>query len=98
MEENKNKLMWILAAVIIALILLESIGMNGYGTMGFGIGFGLIFMLLFWGLIVWLIITLVNASRYDENEPDSLTILKKRYASGKITKKRYEKMKKELML
>ena len=30
------------------------------------------------------------------NEPDSLTILKRRYASGETTKKQYEEMRKEL--
>jgi len=53
-------------------------------------------MLLFWGLIIWLIITLINASQSNKNEPDSLTILKRRYASGEISKKQYEEMKKEL--
>ena len=93
MEKDNNTWIWILIAVIIMLFLLGGIGMGGYGMMGFG----LIFMLFFWGLIIWMIVTLINASQSNENESDSLTILKKRYASGKITKKQYEEMKKELM-
>ena len=97
MEENKNVWVWILAAVAL-LFLFGSFGMGGYGMMGFGVGFGFLFMLLFWGLIIWLIVTLINASQSSKTESeDSLTILKKRYASGEITKKHYEEMKKELV-
>ena len=95
MEENKNVLVWILAAVVL-LLLFGSLGMGGYGMMGFGMGFGFLFMLLFLGIIVWIIVTLINTNQSNKNEPDSLTILKRRYASGKITKEQYEKMKKEL--
>ena len=98
MEKDKNTLIWIVIAVIAAIFLLGSLGMGGYGMMGFGMGFGFIFMLLFLGLIVWLIVTLVNASQSNKKESeDSLTILKKRYASGEITKKQYEEMRKELL-
>ena len=95
MEENKNGWVWILAAVAL-LFLFGSFGMNGYGMMGFGMGFGFIFMLLFWGIIIWLIITLINKNQSNKNEQDSLIIIKKRYASGEISKKQYENMKKEL--
>ena len=96
MEEDKNTLAGGFIAVIIVIFLIGSFGMGGYGMMGFGMGFGVIFMLLFWGLIIWLIVTLTNASQSNKNEPDSLTILKKRYASGEISKKQYGEMKKEL--
>ena len=96
MERDKNTLVWIFIAVIIALFFIGSFGMGGYGMMGFGMGFGFIFMLLFWGLIIWLIVTLINAGQSDKDEPNSLTILKRRYASGEIAKKQYEEMKKEL--
>ena len=93
MEKGKNTLVWVVVAVVFLLILFGSFGMGGYGMMGFGF----IFMLLFWGLIIWLIITLINnAGQSNKDEPDLLTILKRRYASGKITKKRYEEMRKEL--
>ena len=95
MEENKNMWIWIFVAAAF-IFLFASFGMGGYGMMGFGMGFGFIFMLLFWGLIIWLIITFINASQSNKNEPDSLTILKRRYASGEISKKQYEEMKKEL--
>ena len=91
MEENKNVWVWALAAVAL-LFMFGSFGMGGYGMMGFGF----IFMLLFWGLVIWLIVTLINASQSNKNGKDSLTILKKRYASGEITKKQYEETRKEL--
>mgnify|MGYP001616374788 CR=1 FL=1 len=96
MEKDNNTSIWILIAVISIPFLAGGFGMGGYGMMGFGMGFGFIFMLLFWGLIIWLIITLINASQSNKNESDSLTILKRRYASGNITKKQYEEMRKEL--
>ena len=97
MEKDKNTWIWIIIVVIVGLFLLGGLGMGGYGMMGFGMGFGFIFMLLFWGLIIWLIISLINADQSNKNDgSDSLTILKKRYAQGKITKKEFESMKKEL--
>ena len=95
MEENKNLLVWILAAVAL-LLLFGSFGMGGYGMMGFGMGFGFLFMLLFWGALIWLVITLTNVSQSGKKDEDPSIILKKRYASGEITKKQYEEMKKEL--
>ena len=97
MEKDKNTLVWVFIAVIVVLFFIGSFGMGGYGMMGFGMGFGFIFMLLFWGLIIWLIISLINASQSNKDDgSDSLTILKKRYAQGRITKKEFESMKKEL--
>src|SRR3989338_4314267 len=96
MEKDKNTWVWALIAAVIVLFLLGGFGMGGYGMMGFGMGFGFIFMLLFWGAIIWFIVSLVNTSQSNKNEPDSLTILKRRYVSGEITKKQYEEMRKEL--
>ena len=96
MEKDKNTLLWIVIAAVILLFLFSGFGMGSYGMMGFGMGFGFIFMLFFLGLIIWFIVTLINAGQSNKNEPDSLTIIKRRYASGEITKKQYEEMRKEL--
>ena len=96
MEKNKN--IWILVLGVVAvLFLFGSFGMGDYSMMGFGMGFGFIFMFIFWGLLIWLVVTLINTGQSDKKEEDPSNILKKRYASGKISKKQYEEMKKELL-
>lgn len=96
MEQNKSVWVWVLVAVAL-LFLFGSFGMGGYGMMGYGMGFGFIFMLIFWGLIIWIVVALINARQFNKNDNlDSLTILKRRYAKGEITKKQFEEMKKEL--
>ena len=95
MEENRNVWVWVLAAVAL-LFLFGSFGMGGYGMMGFGMGSGFLFMLLFWGGLIWLVVTLINAGQPAKKEKDPSNILKKRYASGEISKKQYGEMKKEL--
>ncbi len=111
MEKDKNTLVWIIVGVIVLLFVFGSFGTGGYGMMGSGsmmnmmgggmMGFGFLFMLLFWGAIIWIVVTFINGmqtsrNERDENSEDSLDILKKRYAAGKISKKQYERMKKEL--
>ena len=95
MEENKNVWIWVFAVVAL-LLLFGSLGMGGYGMMGFGMGFGFLFMLFFGGVLIWLVVTLINAAHSGKKEENPSNILKKRYASGEITKKQYEEMKKEL--
>ena len=53
---NKDSTLWILIALLVAVVLL-----SGGGMMGFGMGFGAVIMLLFWGAIIWLVISLINA-------------------------------------
>lgn len=97
MEENKKAWIWIFVAVAL-LFLFGSFGMGGYGMMGFGMGFGFIFMLLFWGAVIWLVYALIKAAQSNSQSKgeDAMEILKKRYAKREISKKQYEKMKKEL--
>ncbi len=93
---NKDSTLWILISLLVAVVLLFS----GGGMMGFGMGFGFgaIIMVLFWGAMIWLVISLINAgTQKSEGTPDSaLTILKKRYAMGEISKGQYLEMEKEL--
>lgn len=91
---EKNAIVWIFIAAA-AVILIGSLGMGGYSMMGFGMGAGFLFMLLFWGLIIWLIVVLTRSGSQTKKE-EPMTLLKRRYASGEITKKQYEEMKKEL--
>jgi putative membrane protein len=76
---------------------------TGYGMMGGGwwMLFGWLFMILFWAAIILLIIWLYKQIRGPEVKPGTTgetatEILKKRYASGEITKEQYDEMKKEL--
>ncbi len=96
MEKDKNTLAWVFIAVVAIIFLIGSFGIGGYSMMGFGMGFGFLFMILFLAAVVWLVISLINAAQSGRKEEDALTILKKRYASGEISKKQYEEMKKEL--
>lgn len=93
MERDRKTLI----VVIISLVLLWffSTQFYGFGMMGAGMGFGAVLMLLFWVAVVWAAITLVDYL-WSRSGPDSLEALKVRYASGKISKKEFERMKKEL--
>ena len=96
---NRDSTLWILIALLVVVVLLFSGGgMMGYG-MGFGMGFGVIIMVLFWGAIIWVVISLINAGtqKSEDTSESALTILKKRYAKGEITKEQYLEMEKELM-
>lgn len=56
-------------------------------------------MVLFWGAVIWLIVYLVNQNKHLEDLRESQTpmeILKERYVNGEITKKEYDKTKKDL--
>ena len=95
MEQGKNVLIGIV--VVAGLLgLFGTFGMGGYGMMGFGMGYGFIFMLLILGALIWLGAALIGAAHVQKGEDDSLTILKRRYASGEITKKKFDEMKKEI--
>ncbi|HMB44957.1 MAG TPA: hypothetical protein VKL21_03955 [Candidatus Methanoperedens sp.] len=95
---NKDSTLWILIALLVVVVLLFS----GGGMMGFGMGsvmgFGAIIMVLFWGAIIWLVISLINAGtkKSEETSESALTILKKRYVSGEVTKEQYLEMETEL--
>ncbi len=62
------------------------------GMYGFGL-FGFLFWLIILGLIIWIVYTLAQRPRYSR---DSLQILKERYAKGEISKKEFDKLKKDL--
>ena len=95
MEQGKNVLIGIVVVAAL-LVLFGSFGMGGYGMMGFGMGYGFIFMLLILGALIWLVAALIGSAHVQKGEDDSLTILKRRYASGEITKKKFDEMKKEI--
>lgn len=97
MENDNRTVLYVLIGVFALFALFAGFGAGGYGMMGYGMGFGFLFMLLFLGAAVWLVVTIIdsgNAGRKGTKDPAA--ILKRRYASGEITKAQYEEMKKEL--
>jgi len=84
--------------------------MPGYGSTGMGYGMmgggywgltGIIFMVLFWAALILLVIWLYKQVRGEAvgagaKGETAIDILKKRYASGEITKDQFGEMKKEL--
>ncbi|MBC8276073.1 MAG: SHOCT domain-containing protein [Chloroflexi bacterium] len=75
---------------------------DGFGGMGWWMMFGWLVMLAFWGgiivLVVWGIKKLVErGSGLDITQKrDPLDIAKERYAKGDISKKEFERIKKDL--
>ena len=86
-----------LVIVVISLVLLWSLTRQfyGYGMMGAGMGFGAVLMLLFWVAVIWAAVALIG-SPWPRNGSSSLEALKMRYAKGEISKKEFERIKKEL--
>lgn len=68
-----------------------------FGGMGLFGGFS---MLLFWGGFIWLIFWLIKQNNESRNndyiDKNPLEIAKERYASGEITKKQFDQLKKDL--
>ena len=73
-------LFWIVV-IVLAVILIMALPM--------------ILMIVSIGLLIWLIIYVLG-KHVEKNREKPLDILKKRYAAGKITKKQFDKMKKDL--
>lgn len=85
---NKDSKLWLLIALVVAVMLLSGM-----------MGFGLIIMLLFWGAVIWLVISLINSGAKNSGNAgeSALTILEKRYARGEITREQFLEMEKELI-
>lgn len=83
--------------------MLQMPGYGGYSSMmggGYWAIFAWLFMILFWATIILLIIWLYKQIRGEPVQAPvetALDILKKRYASGEITKDEFNEMKKELV-
>lgn len=95
---NKDSTIWILIALFVLIIILFSGGGMMMSGAGFGMGSGIILMVLFWGAVIWLVISLISnvTKRSGETFESAISILKKRYAKGEITKEQYHEMEKEL--
>ena len=73
--------------------------MRGHGWMwGLGMGFGALVMVAFWGVVivgVVLLIRSVSGAHGGLWQETPLTVLKRRYAAGQITREQYEQMRKD---
>jgi len=69
--------------------------------MGWGTGFGWIFIVIFWILLILGIVYLVKyvavSGKREEPKETALDILKKRYATGEISKEEFDRIKDDLM-
>lgn len=66
---------------------------------GFGMGFGWLFWIAVLVIVVWLVLRVINNPlNKDKNSAGetALDILKRRYASGEISKKEYDELKKDI--
>jgi putative membrane protein len=73
-------------------------GIGGYGAFGWIMP---LMMLAFWGLVIWGIIALVRWGRrtgcgVSDSSESALETLKRRYASGEISREEYEEKKRVL--
>lgn len=67
---------------------------------GWGMGSGWLFMVVFWVLViagVFFLIRLIAGSKKEDKTETPLDILKKRYASGEISKEEFEEKKKDIV-
>src|SRR4030066_16916 len=97
--------------IIVPLIIGLTGGWQGYGYVmmgsgmmgGYGWGWFMpVIMIVFWGLVIWGIVALVRGASAGSTGPSTpadsaLEILKKRYASGEISKEEFAKKKKDLV-
>ena len=107
----RHKSHWLLYAAIAVLVIIIAIAVfdsrfSAFPILGIGIGvmglFGLFWLVLVILFFIWLFKVLFHGAfgcgkdRRSEDDDESYTILRKRYAKGEITKKEYEGMKEEL--
>lgn len=68
----------------------------GWGFMWFG----WVFWIIFIGIIIWAVIRITSgqsAHKSSGNNEEALQILKRRYASGEISKEEYDKIKNDII-
>lgn len=81
--------------------------MSGYEGRGDGnqgslwmVVVGSILMVIFWGAVIFGVLTMLRKSRSrgDDNRETNLILLKRRYASGELTKEQYENARQALRI
>lgn len=103
-----KKTVLILAVILLVLstVSLAQMGGGMMGGYGYGMGwFGSMVMIVFWILVIvglvflirWLASSTKNDGHGAKPEDSAIEILKKRYATGEITKEEFEEKKKGLL-
>lgn len=68
--------------------------------MGDGMGWwmllGSVWFVLFWGLVIWAVLRVTGRFSGVHGEPSALEIVRKRYASGEITREEFEQRRRDL--
>ena len=107
-NSSRNLIATLVVLLIVAFALSSTMGgMMGPGMMGRGGGWmwgsgmwlGGLAMFLFWGALIVgavLVVRLLGGVPGREVRTSPLDILKRRYASGEITREQYEQMRKDL--
>ncbi len=108
-NSGRNLVVALIVLLLIALSLSSTMGgMMGPGmfgrwggwTWGFGMWLGGLAMLIFWGALIigaLVVVRLLGGGVSGrDGSPSPLDILKRRYASGEITREQYEQMRKDL--
>lgn len=105
---TRNVIVALVILLVVALALSSTMGgMMGPGMMGrgggwmwgFGMWLGGLAMLVFWGALIVgavLVVRLLGGLPGRDGRTSPLDILKRRYASGEITREQYEQMRKDL--
>jgi len=105
---GRNLIIALVILLIVALALSSTMGgmmspgmmWHGGGWMwGVGMWLGGLAMLVFWGALIVgaiLVVRYLGGVPRSEAHPSPLDILKRRYASGEITREQYEEMRKDL--
>ena len=106
---GRNLVVALVILLVVALALSSTMGgMMGPGMMGrgggwmwgFGMWLGGLAMLVFWGALIVgavVVVRLIGGGLLGRDVPTSpLDILKRRYASGEITREQYEQVRKDL--
>lgn len=65
--------------------------------MGWWMLFGSVWFVLFWAFVAWAVFRLVDrGSAGGRHEENAMEILRRRYASGEITKEQFDQMRDDL--
>ena len=69
---------------------------HGADGMGWWMLFGSVWFIFFWGIVIWAVVRLTQRGERSDEEPTALSIAKRRYARGEISREEYEQLRRDL--